>query len=115
MKSRSPRVVFRPSAPLRGAPPGRNHSHTPIATSSSAMTPKNSAVCQVQAIHPKPVSTWSCMLVVSDAAKGEALGDVVAHEVDHYRAGHDRERAGGRQQAELVARGTRCSRHHGRN
>src|SRR6267142_7063617 len=42
--------------------------------------------------------------LLSDAAQGEALGDVVADEVDDEGAGDDGERAGGGEQAKLVAR-----------
>src|SRR6185295_1589505 len=106
MNRRSPRVVRSPSTPRRGAPPGTRHSHTAMISSSSAITPKNAAVCQVHAIQLRPVPTLACMVSGAlNAAEGEALGDVVANEVDDDRTGHDRQRTGGGQQPELVTRG----------
>src|SRR3546814_612185 len=46
-----------------------------------------------------------------DAAKGEALGDVVAHEVDHQRAGNDGQHASGGQHAPVEPGGGDGARH----
>ena len=61
------------------------------------MTPKKIAVGTVHAIHPM------FMRLASHPAQGEALGDVVAHEVDHERAGNDGQHARGGEQAPVDA------------
>src|SRR5262245_25242268 len=48
-----------------------------------------------------------------NATEREALGDIVAHEIDHERTGNDGQRARGRQQAQLVSRAARGPRHGG--
>ena len=83
----------------RGALPDRHRRRW-----QSAMKAKNAAVGQVQAIHER---RRCCRVVSSDPAEGEALGDVVAHEIDDDGAGDDGQRAGGGEQAELVAGGAR--------
>ena len=47
----------------------------------------------------------------SHAAQGEALGDVVAHEIDDDGAGDDGEHSRRRQQAQFIARRARRLRH----
>ena len=122
MKSRSPRVVSRPSTPWRGAPPGARHSRRPISAMQPKTKAKKASVAGVQAIQKPPKSGWvqekpcgSCLPTLPQPAlawarprraraargrgasrariytrpQGEALGDVVAHEIDHERAGDD--------------------------
>src|SRR5262249_4554309 len=109
MNRRSPRVVSMARMPRRGAPPGESSSQAVIATSMSATEMKKAAVSHVQAIHerpcavsmvvplrrvgwversadptPHPIGLLGLAAARSNLhpAQGEALGDVVAHEID---------------------------------
>src|SRR5882724_13044945 len=113
MNSRSPRVVSRPRIPRRGAPPGAQYSHTDMPTRHRKMKTKNAAVGHVQAIQSN--NDVSSIPRPSDAPERETLGDVVADEVDHDRAGDQSERPGGGKQAKLITRGTRRLRHQRRD
>jgi hypothetical protein len=67
------------------------------------MKAKKAAVGQVHAIQAK--SEVPSMLVGSDASESEALGDVVADEIDDHRSRDQRQRAGGGEETELIAGG----------
>src|SRR5262245_53092017 len=108
MNRRSPRVVSMARIPRRGAPPGRRHCQRAMAASRQAMKRKKTAVCQVQAIQERIMRR-----APSDAAEGEALRDVLAHEVDHEGAGDDGQGAGRGEKAELVAGAARGPGHGG--
>ena len=82
MNSRSPRVVSKRRMPTPRRRPGERTPRPSSARAAAQITMKKIAVGQVHAIHAKIAFT-------SDPPQGEALGDVVAHEVDHERAGDD--------------------------
>src|SRR5688500_3603195 len=100
MNSRSPRVVAMRKTPTRSVS-GRRMASTVMTRSRLAMPAKKSPVCQVQAIQVRSGMGFS----LSDAAQGEALGDVVAHEPDHEGPRHDGEHARRREQAPVHAGG----------
>src|SRR5262245_22351642 len=113
MNRRSPRVVSSPRMPWRGPPPGLAHSQTVMPISSSRMTPKKAAVCQVHAIHVR--SMINLPRLPLDTAQRKSLGDVVAHEIDDDRAWYDGEHAGGGEQSKLVSGRAGRARHHRRD
>src|SRR3954464_4272299 len=106
MNSRSPRVVAMPSTPTRSTS-GRRIASSVMTPSRPAIAAKNAAVCQVHAIQAK------ASMVTSHAPEGKALGDVVADEPDHERAGHDGEYAGGGEQSPVHSGGGHRARHGG--
>mmetsp|Transcript_23115 Transcript_23115/g.39433 ORF Transcript_23115/g.39433 Transcript_23115/m.39433 type:complete len:227 (+) Transcript_23115:1673-2353(+) len=101
--SRSPRVVVRPSTPLRSAPPGCLISSTISRPIVENRQMKIAAVGQVHAIQ----------LSISNSPHREALRDVVADKIDHDGAGDDGERAGGGKQAQFISRRRRGFGHRG--
>src|SRR5262249_43511190 len=105
MKRRSPRVVSNRSTPTRGEPPGEKYSHMLMAISSISIATKKSAVGSVHAIQEKFI------LPSSHAPEREALGDVVADEIDDERAGNDRQDAGRGKDTPIETRGGDRARH----
>src|SRR5687767_6302304 len=95
--------------PYRGAPPGAYHSQIDMATSVRKMKVKKAAVGHVHAIHDRGAAL--SIFPSSDAPEGEALGDVIAHEIDDEGAGHDGEHPRCRQKSELIARRAGRPRH----
>src|SRR3954462_14058509 len=98
MNRRSPRVVTIGRKPFCGAV-GCSTPQTVMPASMITMTTKKAAVTGVHAIHSKPFAPSISNDLRSDAAEGEALGDVVADEIDHQRAGNDGDDAGRGQHA----------------
>ena len=96
MNSRSPRVVSIRSIPVRGVSGNRIAKNVNRA-SNTAITAKKVTVGQVHAIQDKSIVRFS----LSDAAEREALGDVVADEIDDQRPGDDGENTGSRQYAPI--------------
>src|SRR6267142_2266619 len=111
MNSRSPRVVAMPSTPTRSTS-GRRTASSVMTPSRPAIAAKNAAVCQVHAIQAK-ASQANASIVTSHPPEGKALGDVVADEPDHERAGHDGEHAGGGEQPPVHAGGRHRAGHGG--
>ena len=71
------------------------------------MQMKKAAVSHVQAIHERPIAVLRPFAPRSHAPERKALGDVVAHEIDHERARNDGQRSGRSEQAR--ARSPSCS------
>src|SRR5450830_1675696 len=113
MNKRSPRVVGMGKKPLR-AMLGERHCHTVMPTSIKPMQMKKMATSGVQAIQPNRLAVLS-VFSMSDPPHRETLGDVMAHEPDHQRAGHDGQDAGGRQHAPVHAGRRHRARHGGGN
>src|SRR5689334_21477721 len=97
MKSRSPRVVAIGRNPLRMTV-GDLSSHTVMPASIKAMQVKKTVTGVVQTIQ-------SNMMLSLNAAHRETLRDVVAHEPDDDRAGHDRQHARGGERGPVHAGG----------
>src|SRR6478736_5670575 len=110
-KSRSPRVVSNLRIPTRGEPPGTKYSQMLMPTSSMKIARKNNAVGSVHAIQEKFMSGPP----LSDAAEREALGDVIAYEVDDERAGDDGQHTGSRQHTPIHPCSGDGARHDRRN
>src|SRR5581483_4263478 len=102
MNRRSPRVVTIGRKPLCGIE-GRATVHAVMPISMSAMTTKNAAVGPVHAIHSSPCAPSIACSLRLHAAQGEALGDVVADEIDHHDAGNESDDSGSRQHAPVDA------------
>src|SRR5882757_3526293 len=103
MNSRSPRVVAMPSTPTRSTS-GRTIASSVMTPSKPAIAAKNAAVVQVHATQAK-ASQANAFIVTSHPPEGKALGDVVADEPDHERAGHDGEHTGGGEQSSVQGDG----------
>ena len=90
INKRSPRVVSRPKTPRRGEPPGYFFSRIIMVVINRAITIKNAAVGQVQAIQVR----LNIKSSPSYSSQGKALGNVVADKIDYECAWDDGQSTG---------------------